>query len=115
VFKDRRLFDGLLVYQVLKTDEADLLLGNTTDPYLEDGNSYVVLDDDRAVWPDYELVPVIRQQALDAFPEVEALINFISAALDTQSMIRLNARVILEHEEVEDAAKDFYTSLFQNP
>jgi osmoprotectant transport system substrate-binding protein len=113
-FKDRRLFDGLLVYQVVKAGEADLLLGNTTDPQLADKGNYVVLVDDKSVWPDYALVPVIRQQALDKYPELEALINSISSSLDTDAMIRLNARVIIDHEEVEDVAKDFYNSAIKN-
>jgi osmoprotectant transport system substrate-binding protein len=113
-FKDRRLFDGLLVYQVVKTDEADLLLGNTTDPQLADKSNYVVLVDDKSVWPDYELVPIIRQQTLDKYPELEALLNSISASLDTESMIGLNARVIIDHEEVEDVAKDFYNTVVKN-
>jgi osmoprotectant transport system substrate-binding protein len=107
-FKDRRLYDGLLIYQVVKSDEADLLLGNTTDPQLEDRENYVILEDDKSLWPPYDLVPVIRQETLDKYPEIAEIINSVIATLDTEQMTSLNAEVVLRHEEIEDVARAYY-------
>jgi osmoprotectant transport system substrate-binding protein len=109
-FKDKKLYNGSLTYQVLLNDEGDLLIGNTTDPQLENEN-YVVLEDDKTLWPPYNLVPIVRQEALDKYPEIEGIINGITSSLNTELMIGLNAAVVIRHEEVEDVAREFYNSI----
>jgi osmoprotectant transport system substrate-binding protein len=109
-FKEKTVYTGDLVYQILANDEGDLLIGNTTDPYLTQKDVYAVLADDKQVWPPYYLVPIIKQETLDKYPSLEDVINNVSAKLDTDGMIRLNAKVTLEHEEVADVAREFYDS-----
>jgi osmoprotectant transport system substrate-binding protein len=111
-FKDTTIYNGLLVYQILLNDEGDLTIGNTTDPQLEDEN-LVVLEDDKQVWPPYNLAPIVRQEALDKYPEIEDIINDVSGKLDTVTMISLNAGVILRHEEVVDVARAFYDEVIK--
>jgi osmoprotectant transport system substrate-binding protein len=106
-FKDKKIYDGGLKYQVLLNDQGDLTLGYTTDPQLEDGN-LVTLQDDKQVWPPYYLVPIIKQEALDKYPEVEAIINGITKHLDTETIIKLSADVVIRHEEFTDVAEKYY-------
>ncbi|MDR0719716.1 MAG: hypothetical protein LBF78_08785 [Treponema sp.] len=109
-FKDKKLYNGLLAYQVLLNDEGDLMIGQTTDPQLENKN-YVVLEDDKTLWPPYNLVPVVRQETLDKYPEIEGIINGVTASLNTELMTGLNAAVVIRHEEVEDVARAFYNRI----
>ncbi|MDR3365195.1 MAG: glycine/betaine ABC transporter substrate-binding protein [Clostridiales Family XIII bacterium] len=106
-FKDATIYSGKLTYQVLLSDEGDLTIGYTTDPELEDEN-LVSLADDKQVWPPYNLVPIVKQEALDKYPDIEDIINKITKTLSTEKQIQLNADVVTRHEEVEDVARAYY-------
>ena len=71
----------------------------------------VLLDDDKHFWPPYNIIPVVRQELIDAHPDVAEIINKISAAIDTETMTKLNAQVDIDKEEYEDVAADFYATL----
>jgi osmoprotectant transport system substrate-binding protein len=107
VFKDKTLYNGQLVYEILINDEGDVTLGYTTDPQLENENIFA-LEDDKNIWPAYHLVPIVKQETLDRYPEIEEIINNISKKLDTETAIELSADVVIRHEEVADVAKSFY-------
>jgi len=92
---------------VLLSDEGDVTIGYTTDPDLIDEN-LVSLEDDKAIWPPYHLVPIVKGETLAQYPDIEGIINAITKTLDTHRMIALNAQVVVEQEEVEDVAREFY-------
>ncbi|MDR2747255.1 MAG: hypothetical protein LBB77_07390 [Treponema sp.] len=106
-FKSMTLYSGILKYQVLVNGEEDLTLGYTTDPQLEN-KKLLVLEDDKLIWPPYNLTPIVKQETLDTYPEIEEILNQVTKKLDTDTMIRLSAAVSLQHEEVEDVAREFY-------
>jgi osmoprotectant transport system substrate-binding protein len=106
-FKDETIYDNGIKYQVLLNDQGDLTLGYTTDPQLE-GGKLVAIQDDKHVWPPYYLVPIIRQDTLKKYPEIEEIINSTTAKLDGKTIIKLNADVILRHEEYPDVAAKYY-------
>ncbi|MDR3354257.1 MAG: hypothetical protein LBO21_04410 [Synergistaceae bacterium] len=106
-FKDEKIYDGGLKYQVLLNDQGDLALGYTTDAQLED-KRLVAIEDDKHVWPPYFLVPIVRQDTLAKYPEIEKIINDVIAKLDRDSIIKLNADVVIRHEEYPDVAAKYY-------
>ena len=106
-FKDDTIYDGVLKYQVLLNDRGDLLLGYTTDAQLED-KRLVALEDDKHVWPPYYLAPIVRKEALDKYPEIEGILNSVVEKLDSDSIIKLSANVVLRHEEYPDVAAKYY-------
>jgi osmoprotectant transport system substrate-binding protein len=106
-FKSMTLYNGILKYQVLINGEEDLTLGYTTDPQLEN-EKLLVLEDDKLIWPPYNLTPIVKQETLDKYPEIEEILNGVTRTLNTDAMIRLSAAVALQHEEVEDVAREFY-------
>lgn len=112
-FKDKKIYDGGLKYQVLLNDQGDLTLGYTTDPQLENEN-LVTLQDDKQVWPPYYLVPIVKQQTLDKYPEVEAIINGVTKYLDTGTAIKLSAEVAIRHQEYADVATQYYREQIAN-
>lgn len=107
-WKDSRVYDSGLKYQLLEQGEADVTPAYTTDGALADKEKFTMLIDDKKVWPPYNLAPVIRDDVLSQYPEIADVLNKISAALDTESLIELNAKVDLEKLEYEDVAKEFY-------
>ncbi|MDR1732912.1 MAG: hypothetical protein LBR61_12560 [Synergistaceae bacterium] len=106
-FKSRKSFDSGLKYSILLNDQGDVTMGYTTDPQLEDPN-LVTLTDSRQIWPPYYLTPIIRQEKLSQYPEIENILDRVTAQLQPKAVIGLSADVVLRHEEYEDVAKDFY-------
>ena len=110
-WKSSKVYDNGLKYEVLKNDEADVAPAYTTEGQLVNTDEYTLLEDDKQVWPPYNLAPVIRNNVLEANPEIEDVINKVSEKLDTKTITALNAKVDVDKEEYEKVALDFYNSL----
>lgn len=109
-FKSENTFDNSLKYEVMANDEVDCVPAYTTDAQLS-SDEFILLDDDKHFWPPYNVIPVVRQELIDAHPDIADIINKISAAIDTETMTKLNAQVDIDKEEYEDVAADFYATL----
>lgn len=82
----------------------DVGMLDTTDPYLADGR-LVLLADDRGLQPPENVVPVVRQAALDQHgPALAAVIDLVSATLTTGALVELNRRVLLGQEPIAQVA-----------
>jgi osmoprotectant transport system substrate-binding protein len=109
-FASDAIYDNSLKYQILSQNKADLAVAYTTEGQLVD-SKYLVLEDDKHVWPPYNLAPIIRQSALDKNPGVAGILNQVSALIDTTTITALNAKVDVDKQEYEDVAKSFYDSI----
>lgn len=109
-FKSENAFDNALKYQIMSSDEVDCVPAYTTDAQLS-LDEYTLLEDDKQVWPPYNVIPVVREEITEKYPEAAEAINKISASLDTETLTGLNAKVDLEKQEYDEAAKEFYDSL----
>ncbi len=78
-FKSSTVCDNSLKYKILSSGEADATPAYTTDGQLSDTSQFTVLKDNKKFWPPYNLVPVVRQDALTKNPKISAVINRISA------------------------------------
>jgi len=110
-WKSSKVYDNSLKYEVLKNNEADVAPAYTTEGQLVNKDQYILLEDDKQVWPPYNLAPVIRDEVLSAHPDIAEIINKVSSALDTDTITALNAKVDVDQEEYEDVAKAFYESI----
>jgi osmoprotectant transport system substrate-binding protein len=106
-FKELVQIDAGLKYEMLAQDYVQVIPGLTTEPGVLDPR-FVVVEEDIKVWPPYYLAPVVRQEALDKYPGIEAALNRVSASLDNPKIINLITRVDIRGEEYEDVAKDFF-------
>ncbi|MDR5867780.1 glycine betaine ABC transporter substrate-binding protein [Halomonas koreensis] len=103
---DIKRMDSGLVYQALRDGQVDVGLVFATDGRIP-AFDFQVLEDDQAFFPAYALTPVVREEALEANPELAEQMNALSALLDDQTMATLNARVDVERETIEDVALAF--------
>lgn len=108
-FKSSQEIDYTLAYSLLDDGTIDTTCANTTDSQLASGK-YIVLDENITIWPPQFAGPIIRNEVLEAHPEIEEALNKVSAQLDTDTMIELIGRVDLDGEEYEDVAKEFFES-----
>lgn len=109
-FESITVYDNSLKYQVLSSDEADATPAYTTEGQLSNTDMYKVLEDDQ-LWPPYNLVPIVRQDVLEANPDIETIINDINATLDTQTVVDLNASVDIDGQDYMEVAEEYYNSI----
>jgi osmoprotectant transport system substrate-binding protein len=95
---------GPLTVEALDAGEIDVGLLFSTDGAII-AFDFVLLEDDGGLQQADNIVPVIRQDALN--DEVEELLNSVSAALSTEKMTQLNGRVTIDGEDPGDVARSF--------
>ncbi|MBD3896281.1 glycine betaine ABC transporter substrate-binding protein [Halomonas sp. ML-15] len=98
--------DTGLTYPALRDGEVDVSVVFATDGRIP-AFDLRVLEDDLEYFPAYALTPVIREETLEEFPELEEQLNALSALLDDATMAELNARVDVERETIERVAESF--------
>ena len=101
-----RQMDGGLVYTALRNNQAFCGLVYTTDGRLA-AFGLKLLQDDKHYFPDYTAAPVIRQQVLDAHPELATLLKPLAEALDDETMRQLSAKADVEHRAPSAVAAEF--------
>jgi len=108
-FDEIIILDPGLKYQALLNDDAEVVVAFGTDGQIA-GYDLVVLDDDQGLWPPYHVAPVIRQETLDAYPQIADLLNELAPLLTSEVMADLNWRVDGDDAmEPEDVAREFLT------
>lgn len=109
-WKSSTVYDNSLKYQILEKDEGDVIPASTTEGNLVD-DQFTLLEDDKHVWPPYNLAPIVRDEVLKAHPEIEDTLNKISPKITTEEITKLNAKVDVDKESYKDVAKEFYDSI----
>lgn len=110
-WKSSKIYDNGLKWEVVDNDEADVATAYTTEARLTETDKFVLLEDDKHMWPPYNLAPIVRNETLEQYPEIEDVLNAVSATLDTETVTQLNAKVDVEGEEYEDVAEEYYESI----
>ncbi len=105
-FADFLTVDPGLRYQALLNGEADVVVAFGTDGELA-AYDLQSLVDDKGLYPPYQVAPVIRQEALDANPDVAEILNALAPLLTDATMQRLNNEVSGNGREPADVAREF--------
>ncbi|HBB36356.1 MAG TPA: quaternary ammonium transporter [Cyanobacteria bacterium UBA8803] len=98
--------DPGLRYQTLNKGQADVAVGFGTDGEIS-AFKLVVLKDDKALFPPYQVAPVIRQEVLEKKPGISDALNALAPKLTTETMQRLNYEVSGKQREPAEVAKEF--------
>ncbi|MBE9141394.1 quaternary ammonium transporter [Nodosilinea sp. LEGE 07088] len=104
--KSYKPVDAGLRYKGLVDGEADVVVAFGTDGEISAFN-LVVLEDDKGVFPPYQVAPVVRQEALDANPGIAEALNQLSPLLNDGVMRELNYEVSGNQREPADVAREF--------
>jgi osmoprotectant transport system substrate-binding protein len=105
-FKKLTPVDAGLRYEALMKGEADVVEAFGTDGQIS-ADHLVVLEDDKKLFPPYQVAPVVRQAALDQNPAIRDALNALSPKLTDDVMRRLNYEVDGKHREPAEVAKEF--------
>ena len=106
---DVRNVESGLTYQIIGEGEAAVGMGFNTNPQILK-HDLRVLEDDEQFFPVYNPAPMVRSEALESTPEIEAPLNEVAGALDTETIRELNRRVSIGGEEAKAVATDYLKS-----
>lgn len=95
-----------VMYKAAFEKKLDVISGYSTDGRLK-AYDLVILKDDQHIFPPYYAAPVVRQNVLDKYPELEGVLNQLSGVITDSAMTVLNYRVDQLKESPEKVAKDF--------
>jgi glycine betaine/choline ABC-type transport system substrate-binding protein len=108
-FKKFTPVDIELRYTVLDKGQADLSILFTTDAQLAaEADKYVILEDDKGVFPAGNVVFVTGQDTVQqAGPDYQKTIEAVQSGLTEQVMQELDARVDIDKQTPEETAKQY--------
>jgi len=95
-----------VMYKAAQEKELDVISGYSTDGRLK-AYGLTVLDDDKKIFPPYYAAPIVREDALKKFPNLEKTLNLLSGIINDSVMTELNYRTDYLHQTPERVAKDF--------
>jgi glycine betaine/choline ABC-type transport system substrate-binding protein len=97
---------GPLTVEALLSDRIQVGLLFTSDPAIVT-NGFVLLEDDQQLQLADNIVPVLRQEVLDANVGVADVLNAVMEALTQEELTKLNAAVTVEQKSTADVARDW--------
>lgn len=110
-FKEFKPLDagGPITVEAVKGGDVDVGLLFTSDPAIA-ANGFVLLEDDKHLQLADNLVPVVRQEVLDASPGMADLLNGIMAKLSQAELTNLNKSVTVDEQDPDAAAQAWLTA-----
>ncbi len=100
---------GPLTVEALDGGAIDVALLFTSDGVISARN-FVLLEDDKGLQPAENVIPVIRQEILDAYgSDLEDLVNRVSAEITTEELTEMNRRAGFDRIDPDQVAADWLT------
>ncbi|MFP4431361.1 MAG: ABC transporter substrate-binding protein [Spirochaetaceae bacterium] len=66
-----------------------------------------VLEDSLGVMPVYEPAPIVREEILSDYPEIEEILNPVFASLDLETLQQLNSQIAVEGRDPSAVAREY--------
>jgi glycine betaine/choline ABC-type transport system substrate-binding protein len=105
-FSGEESLDPNVMYEAVKQGDVDVITAFTTDGRIERFD-LAITKDDKGFFPKYDAVPLVRQETLETYPELENVLNELAGKISLEDMQKMNARVDIDQEKPEDVARDF--------
>jgi len=105
-FKDVKQISAPLTYPAVISGNADLNICYTTDANIVT-NHFVVLKDNKNVFPIYNPAPIVRDSVLQKSPSIASILNPLEPRLSTSIIVGLIKQVSVDHKSVQSVAQTF--------
>jgi osmoprotectant transport system permease protein len=100
------VISDMIMYKAAYEKKLDVISGSSTDGRVK-AFDLVVLEDDKHIFPPYYAAPIVRNETLQKYPELEPALNLLSGTINDSIMTDLNYRVDYLKQNPEKVAKDF--------
>jgi osmoprotectant transport system substrate-binding protein len=99
---------GSVRYSALLQGRGDVTEAFTTDPQIA-ADHLVVLSDPKNYAPPDNLAPVVRNDALQSYPQLRNVLNQIAPKITNSVISKLSAEVAIGHQDAKTVAQNFLT------
>ncbi|MGP4059944.1 ABC transporter permease/substrate-binding protein [Halobacillus sp. H74] len=101
-----RTMDPGLRQGAISSGDVDVIDAYATAGYMVDLN-LKVLEDPENLFPPYQGAPLMRQETLDRYPEIEDVLNQLGGKITGDQMREMNYAVDFEDRSPEEVAREF--------
>ena len=105
-FNDVKGMDHGMMYRAIGANEVNVINSYTTDGQLAIANLRV-LEDDKSYFPPYHALPLVRDEILEKYPELEEVLGLLEGQIDEETIQIMNGKVDNDGIMVELVAKEF--------
>ncbi|CDQ39897.1 MULTISPECIES: ABC transporter permease/substrate-binding protein [Virgibacillus] len=101
-----RTMDPGLRQDALTTGDVDIIDAYATDSYMVELD-LVSLDDPENLFPPYQGAPLMRNETLEKYPELEEILNQLAGKITDNEMRQMNYQVDYEDQTPHEVAKQY--------
>lgn len=101
-----RTMDLGLLYRALNDHQVDMIAANTTDGPIQ-ALHLTVLQDDRHYFPPYQAVPLVRDDALRRWPQIQVALDALAGRVTADDMRAMNEAVDGQHRDPAQVVREF--------
>ena len=101
-----RAMDLGLLYRALNAHQVDMIAANSTDGPIQ-AFGLTVLEDDKHYFPPYQAVPLVRDEALQRWPQIQTALDALAGKITADDMRAMNEAVDGQHRDPADVVREF--------
>ncbi|MFP4016127.1 MAG: glycine betaine ABC transporter substrate-binding protein [Halanaerobiales bacterium] len=105
-FEEVRIMSAGIIYKALRDGRLGAGMGYSTDGRIS-AFGFINLEDDRDFFPVYNPAPLVREEVLEEYPEIETALSKLDDRLTTNEIQSLNAEVDIDHKEPVNVARNW--------
>lgn len=101
-----KTMEPALRYTAISNKSIDL-----TDVYSTDSqiiaNNLKILEDDKKLFPPYQAAPLLREEILKEYPELEEILEKLAGKITSEEMTKMNYAVDVEGKSANEVAREY--------
>jgi osmoprotectant transport system substrate-binding protein len=101
-----RTMDLGLLYRALLNRQVDMIAANSTDGQIT-ALGLTVLQDDKHYFPPYQAVPLVRDDALKRWPQIQSALAALAGKVTEQDMRTMNEAIDGQHRDPAEVVREF--------
>ena len=101
-----RTMDLGLLYRALGARQVDMIAANSTDGPIQ-ALGLVALEDDKHYFPPYHAVPLVREEALKRWPQIQVALDALAGKISAEDMRTMNEAIDGQHRDPAEVVRDF--------
>jgi osmoprotectant transport system substrate-binding protein len=101
----RTMYLGLL-FRALNAHQVDMIAGNSTDGPIQ-AFGLTVLEDDKHYFPPYQAVPLVREEALRRWPQMQTALDALAGKITADDMRTMNEAIDGQHRDPAEVVRAF--------